>query len=84
MTKAEANQMIDYCHVHLMVMKHHYEKTREFPLDIVETGNLEQINELLDDIQSGIDKGQFADMEVTYIYEDTNQLWEEVAPTLSK
>lgn len=29
MTKAEANQMIDYCYVHLMVMKHYYEKTRE-------------------------------------------------------
>lgn len=84
MTKAEANQMIDYCYVHLMVMKHHYDKIREFPLDIVEAGNLEQINELLADIQSGIDKGQFTDMEVTYIYEDTIQLWEEVASTLSK
>lgn len=29
MTKAEDNQMIDYCYVHLMVMKHYYEKTRE-------------------------------------------------------
>ena len=74
MTKAEANQMIDYCYVHLMVMKHYYEKTREFALDIIETGNLEQINELLDDIQTGIDKRQFTDMEVTYITEDTNQL----------
>lgn len=74
MTKAEANQMIDYCYVHLMVMKHYYEKTREFPLDIIETGNLEQINELLDDIQTGIDKRQFTDMEVTYITEDTNRL----------
>lgn len=57
-----------------MMMKHYYEKTREFPLDIIETGNLEQINELLDDIQTGIDKRQFTDMEVTYITEDTNQL----------
>ncbi|EHJ56783.1 hypothetical protein HMPREF9318_01545 [Streptococcus urinalis FB127-CNA-2] len=38
----------------------------------------------VDEIQTGIDKGQFTDMEVTYITEDTNQLWEEVAPTLSK
>ena len=57
-----------------MVMKHYYEKTREINLDIIETGNFEQINELLDDIQTGFDKRQFTDMEVTYITEDTNQL----------
>ncbi|CQR25007.1 hypothetical protein BN1356_01350 [Streptococcus varani] len=84
MTRAEANQIIDCCYVHLMVMKHHYEKTREFELDIIEKANLEQINELLFAIQTGIDRGYFIDIEVTCINDDTTQLWEEVSQTFSK
>ncbi|MBF0778723.1 hypothetical protein E4T82_08315 [Streptococcus cuniculi] len=84
MTKAEANQMMDYCYVHLMVMKHYYEKTREFELDIIEKANLEQIDELLSAIQNGIDRGYLIDMEVTCINDDATQLWEEVSQIFSK
>lgn len=82
MTKNEANEIIDACSVRLRVMKHHYEKTREFVLDSIEQANLEQINELLSDIQSGLDKGAFVDMEVRCIQEDTVQLWEELSPIM--
>ncbi|GGE27003.1 hypothetical protein [Streptococcus himalayensis] len=84
MTRAELNEIIDTCFIHLMVMKQHYSKSREFALDVIEQENLNQINDLLDDITSGIERGGFTELEACCIYDDTEFLWSEVSKEFEK
>ncbi|WP_458704780.1 hypothetical protein [Streptococcus agalactiae] len=84
MTKNELNEIIDACFIHLNAMKHHYTKKRQFELDVIEQGNLDQINDLLDDITGGIERGGFTELEVRYIYDDTEGLWTDVSTDFRK
>lgn len=81
MTKNEFNEIIDSCFIHLTVMKQHYTKPRNYSLDVIEQGNLDQINDLLNDIINGIELGGFNELEARYIYEDPEVLWAEVSQT---
>lgn len=63
MTKNELNEIIDSCFIHLTVMKQHYTKPRNYSLDVIEQGNLDQINDLLNDITNGIELGGFNELE---------------------
>ncbi|WP_257242822.1 hypothetical protein [Streptococcus agalactiae] len=73
-----------HCFIHLNAMKHHYTKKRQFELDVIEQGNLDQINDLLDDITGGIERGGFTELEVRYIYDDTEGLWTDVSTDFRK
>lgn len=84
MTTHELNEIIDACFIHLTVMKQHLTKEREFALDCIEQANRELINDLLDDIQNGTAAGGLIELEVRYIYDDTEGLWAEIAPQFGK
>ncbi|MFD3091087.1 hypothetical protein ACFKJ8_00075 [Streptococcus agalactiae] len=67
--------------MHLTEKKQHYTTPRNYSLDVIEQGNLDQINDLLNDITNGIELGGFNELEARYIYEDTEVLWAEVSQT---
>lgn len=84
MTKNELNEIMDSCFIHLSVMKQHYTQNRQFDLEVFQQDNLDLINDLLDDITGSIERGEFTELEVRYIYDDTEGLWMDVSPEFEK
>lgn len=79
MTKMELNEIIDACFLHLKVMKQFYHNFCDEELDEVDKENINQINDLLEDIQRGIQEGGLTELEGRYLYDDTESLWFEVS-----
>lgn len=83
MTRAELNEIIDACFIHLTVMKQFLTRKRPYQLSPIHQDNLDQINDLLGDIENSIKDGGITELEAYYIYDDTEGLWAEIEPQFS-
>lgn len=83
MTKLEANNMIDQCKVRLNLMKMHYQRQSEQALTQEDEMNQLQIDELLEMISEGEQQAGLIDLEVSYLYDDTQLLWDELSPNMA-